>query len=273
MRQVRNFERLVRVRKQGRPSGVIRVVCPYRWDGLIHPWGYPGPIFPGEPRGAYGTMAEPESRRRLIAAITVLGALVAVTASAAAHTMAMEAVSLLTATFARHPIAAFAVFVLLAGASAMLSFFSSAVLIPVALDAWGVATTFILLWIGWLAGGVGAYAIGRGVGGPLLGRLVPRGRIAHYEQRLSANTPFWVVLLLQVALPSEIPGYLLGALHYRFRRYLIVVSIGELPFAFGSVYIGQGFLHGDTLKLMLTALAGIGLIGLAALLLGRRLRH
>ncbi|MDC3988436.1 TVP38/TMEM64 family protein [Polyangium jinanense] len=210
------------------------------------------------------------SRRRLIAAIALMGALVVVTASGAAHTMAMEGISVLTTMLARHPIAAIALFVLLAGASSMLTFFSSTVLIPVALDAWGALATFVLLWVGWLLGGVGAYAVGRGVGGTLLGRLVPRRRIAHYERRLSVDTPIWIVLLLQLALPSEVPGYLLGTLRYSFFRYLFVVSVGELPYALGSVYLGESFLRGDPVMLTLGALAAVVLIGLAAMLLRRR---
>lgn len=211
------------------------------------------------------------SRRRLIGALALLGVLVLLTASGAAHAMATEAIVLLTSMLTRRPIAAIAFFVVLAGASAMLSFFSSTVLIPVALHAWGPAATFVLLWLGWLVGGVCAYAIGRGAFGPLLGWLVPRERIASYERWLSADTPVWIVLLLQLSLPSEVPGYLLGTLRYRFVRYLFVVCVGELPFALGSVYIGESFLRGDTTKLVLVALAGLGMIVLAASLLRRRL--
>ena len=49
------------------------------------------------------------------------------------------------------------------------------------------------------------------------------------------------VLLFQLAVPSEIPGYLLGTLGYRFSRYLVVVSVGEVPYALGTVLLGESF--------------------------------
>ncbi|WP_170319280.1 VTT domain-containing protein [Polyangium spumosum] len=208
----------------------------------------------------------------MIGALLLLGVLVGLTASGAAHAMVTEAIAVLTGMLARHPIAAIGFFVLLAAASAMLTFFSSTVLIPVALHAWGAPATFVLLWLGWLAGGVIAYGVGRGAFGPLLGRVVPRQRIAAYERRLSADTPIWVVLLLQLALPSELPGYLLGTLRYRFARYLVVVGVGELPFALGSVFLGESFLRGDTVTLVVVGLTGLVLIGLAASVLRRRLK-
>jgi uncharacterized membrane protein YdjX (TVP38/TMEM64 family) len=210
-------------------------------------------------------------RRRLLVATVLLAAVAVLTASGATRLIETEGIALLTATIARHRHAAMALFIVLAGTSAMLAFFSSTLLVPLAIDAWGATVTFLLLWVGWLLGGIAAFTVGRGVGGALLGWLVPRERIAYYERRVSADTPLSVVLLLQLALPSELPGYLLGTLHYRFRRYLLVVGIGELPFAFGTVYLGESFLRGDTHRLVLGAVAGIGLIVVAATLLRRRL--
>jgi hypothetical protein len=55
---------------------------------------------------------------------------------------------------AGHPYLGAAVFVLLAAMSAILAFFSSALLLPPAVYAWGNAVTFGLLWLGWQLGGV-----------------------------------------------------------------------------------------------------------------------
>ena len=56
------------------------------------------------------------------------------------------------------------VFVLVSALSAMLAFFSSAVVVPVAVYAWGNATTLALLWGAWLLGGIGSYVVGRTLG-------------------------------------------------------------------------------------------------------------
>ena len=50
-----------------------------------------------------------------------------------------------------------ALFVLLAAISAVLAFFSSALLLPVAVFTWGSKVTFVLLWLGWLLGGIGTH--------------------------------------------------------------------------------------------------------------------
>ena len=67
------------------------------------------------------------------------------------------------------------------------------------------------------------------------------------------------LLLLQVAIPSEIPGYVLGSLKFSPAKYLAAVAMVELPFALGAVYLGDRFLERDYILL-----AGVALAGLAA---------
>ena len=42
---------------------------------------------------------------------------------------------------------------------------------------------------------------------------------------ISAKATFPLVLLFQLAVPSEIPGYVLGALRYHFGKYLAARAI------------------------------------------------
>ena len=65
---------------------------------------------------------------------------------------------------ALQPYVGMAVFVLLAMLSAMVAFFSSTVLVPVAVYAWGKTTCLLLLWLGWLLGGVASFCVGRFLG-------------------------------------------------------------------------------------------------------------
>src|SRR5512137_2084518 len=53
---------------------------------------------------------------------------------------------------AGHPLLGAVVFVVLAAVSAVLAFFSSALLLPAAVYAWGNTVTLGLLWLGWLLG-------------------------------------------------------------------------------------------------------------------------
>ena len=172
---------------------------------------------------------------------------------------------------AAHPRLGAVVFVAASAVSAMLAFFSSAVLVPVALVVWDRWTTIALLWLGWLLGGVFAYGIGRALGRPLVNTVGSARLIAFYQRRVSAGMRFPTVLLLQFALPSEIPGYLLGILRVRFRVYLAALALVELPYAIGTVLLGESIVQQRAGWLLVLGAAGVGVTVLAAYLLHRRL--
>ncbi|NOK16812.1 TVP38/TMEM64 family protein [Corallococcus carmarthensis] len=168
-----------------------------------------------------------------------------------------------------HPFWGAVLFVLLSALSAMLAFFSSALLLPVALDAWGKSVCALLLWAGWMLGGACAYGIARAWGRPILRRLTSPRLLAHYEERISRHASFGLVLLFQLAVPSEIPGYVLGLARYGLRRYLLVLALAELPYAVGTVYLGASFLEQRITVLLGLGAAGI-LFGVAAFHLLRK---
>lgn len=171
-----------------------------------------------------------------------------------------------------HPVLGAGLFVLLAAASALLAFFSSAVLVPVALYTWGKLACALLLWIGWTLGGAVTYAIGQTLGRSVVKSLLPAATLNRYEDRISRNTPFVLVWLFQLALPSEVPGYLLGLVRYPFPKYLIALMLAELPWAVGTVYLGESFLDRQLLVFLGLGIAGALLMALLLRLLHRRLR-
>lgn len=171
---------------------------------------------------------------------------------------------------AAHPRLGAVVFVVLSALSAMLAFFSSALLVPVALVVWDRWTTVALLWLGWLLGGALAYGIGRVLGRPLINTVGSARLIAFYQRRVSAGMRFPTVLLLQFALPSEIPGYLLGILRVRFRTYIAALALVELPYAVGTVLLGESIVQQRAGWLVVLGAAGVGVTVLAAYLLRRR---
>lgn len=142
-----------------------------------------------------------------------------------------------------HPLLGILVFVLLSAVSAMLAFFSSALLVPAAVYSWGNTLTVGLLWLGWLLGGMFTYSLGRGLRRPPGEQDGPPSRFAAYLPKVAAEIKFPLVLLWQLALPSEIPGYLCGYLRVPFRVYVSALAVAELPYAIGAVLLGESVVN------------------------------
>jgi uncharacterized membrane protein YdjX (TVP38/TMEM64 family) len=148
------------------------------------------------------------------------------------------------------------IFVLLAAVSALLAFFSSALLIPVAVYVWGPVTCVVLLWGGWLVGGIVAYLVGRNLGRPVVRAVLGPGTLARYEGWVRSGAGFVPVFLLQLAIPSDVAGYLFGLVRCRVRVFLPALAAAEVPYAIGAVYLGVSFLERDVLPLVALGAAG-----------------
>lgn len=165
-----------------------------------------------------------------------------------------------------NPVMGAVIFFLFSALSALLAFASSAVLVPAANLAWGAPVTFLLLWGGWLVGAIAAYGIGR-VAHPLLVRLGYGETLAKYEKFVSSRMRFWTVLVLCIAIPSEIPGYLLGGAHYPFLRFLAAMGIAEGLYALGVVIMGDSLMEAEPGVLLAAAGALIAAAAVATLVL------
>ena len=166
-----------------------------------------------------------------------------------------------------------AAFVALGALSAMLAFFSSAALVPLAVHVWGLAETMLLLWVGWTLGGAVAYAVGRFAGRPVVRRIAAAGTLERYEGWVSRRSAFGLVLLFQLALPSEIPGYVLGVVRYRFGRFLVALAIAEAPFVVATALVGAGLVERRLPLLLGAGGLALALSAGALLLLRRRVRR
>jgi len=128
----------------------------------------------------------------------------------------------------------------------------------VGLSAWGPFACFRAAVTGWLLGGIASFAV-RQV--PWVTRwrrdLLGSRRIASFREQLNGRTRFLHVLLLQAALPSEIPGYVLGIARYPFHRYVAALALTELPYALGTIYLGQSFLARRSVLLLALGLVAI----------------
>ena len=169
---------------------------------------------------------------------------------------------------AGHPYLGAAAFVGLAALSAILAFFSSALLLPPAIFAWGAPVTLVLLWLGWLLGGLCTYALGRSLRSLPWRASSTSRQFDFYRQRAPGNVTFALVLLLCLALPSEIPGYLCGYLNVRLRTYFSALALAELPYAAGAVLLGNGVVHRH-----IGWLVAYGIIGAALSLYSLRVLH
>lgn len=194
---------------------------------------------------------------RVLVLVMLGAAAVLILLSDTLHAPLLRLLAFTQGMIAGNPLLGAALFVLFAALSGMLAFFSSAVVTPVAVNAWGPVWTALLLWAGWVLGGACTYAIGRTVGRPVAGLVSPT-KLAKYEHKITRETPFGLVVLFQMATPSEVPGYLLGMARYSFLRYIAVVAAGELPYAIGTVLLGETFLKQQVLPFILLGAAAGG---------------
>lgn len=208
--------------------------------------------------------------RALLMAIG-LAVLLFVAASASLHGTIERAVTAVSGLINLHPVLGAIAFAGLAAISALLAFFSSALVVPVGVHHWGEAATIALLWSGWLVGGALTYLVGRVLGERVARWLINPRRARYYQERISHEASFPMVLLFQVAVPSEIPGYVLGTARYSFLRYFAALALAELPYAVGAVFLGAGFLRRQYWLLIVLGVAGVALMAWAVWRLQRAL--
>jgi uncharacterized membrane protein YdjX (TVP38/TMEM64 family) len=165
------------------------------------------------------------------------------------------------ALISAHRAAGAGLFILLSAASAMLAFFSSTVLLPAALEVWSEGECLVMLWLGWIVGGIASYGIARSLGRPVVGKLAAPRTLARYE-KIAGSASFGLLLLFQLAVPSELPGYLFGVARYPFWKYLAALALAELPYVVAAVYASSFFLSRQLVPLLilvvLAATLGVG---------------
>jgi uncharacterized membrane protein YdjX (TVP38/TMEM64 family) len=211
----------------------------------------------------------PSYRARAVLLVVLVAALTALAASDAVHQALLRVFDAARVIIGGHPVLGPLVFVLLAALSAMLAFFSSAVLVAPAVYAWGPTVTALLLWLGWMLGGATSYALAYSLGRPVLRWLAPGRSFAAFEEHITKRASFGFVLLFQLALPSEIPGYVLGLVRYAPGHYLAALAIAELPYAVGTMLLGESFVERRiALLISLGAVAAV-----TGVLLARALRR
>lgn len=182
--------------------------------------------------------------RRAVILVVLCIALAAAASSSALHDALLGVLDATQDVIARHVLLGIAAFVVLAAVSAMFAFVSIAIVVPAAVVAWGAPASIGMLWLGWILGGVATYSIGRFLGRRVVHWLTADEALRKLEAGVRADTPVWSITLLQLALPSEIPGYVLGLLRYPFARFVLALGLAELPYTVATVYLGKTFVEG-----------------------------
>jgi uncharacterized membrane protein YdjX (TVP38/TMEM64 family) len=201
--------------------------------------------------------------RRAAILIALFAALAAIASSTVFHEALLDALLAIDQIIDEHVVLGAVAFVGLAAVSAMIAFVSVAIAVPAAVFAWGTPATAGLLWLGWILGGITTYCIGRFLGRPVVRCLAADEGLRRLEREIPPNAPLWLIVLLQLALPSEIPGYVLGLLRFPFSRCVLAVAIAELPYALATVYLGAKFVQGRG-ALILSSGALIAVFGVVA---------
>ena len=201
---------------------------------------------------------ENQVRRRALVVIAVCVVVAVLVSVPALHEQLLRANAVVEGVMRRSQWLGAPLFLLLSALSAMLAFFSSALLVPAAVTTWGATITVVLLWIGWTVGGASAYGLSRAFGRPLVQKLASGGWLERVERRVGPDTPWHLVLMLQLAMPSEVPGYLMGLVRYRFVKYLAALMLAELPFAIGTVMVSTSVLESRGMVIVGFGLAAVG---------------
>jgi len=196
-------------------------------------------------------------------------ALAAITASDELHAALLDVLAASRDVIVRHPMQGALLFVLLAAVSAMFAFVSIAIVVPVAVYVWGEPLSMLLLWLGWILGGAVAYGIARYLGRPVVHWLTSDRAMRRIERRVGPDTPFRLILLFQLGLPSEIPGYVLGLVRYPIGKFLLALGLAELPYTIATVYLGAGFVSAQSGFVLVVGLS-IALLSVSAFYLLRK---
>ena len=196
---------------------------------------------------------------RLAALLAVLAAVAFIVSSDTVSAQLQLVLQQTIGLIREHPVLGAALFVLVSALSAMLMFFSGAVLVPVGIESWGEIGCLLLLWTGWFLGGLVSYGIGRQFGRSIVAHLVAEQDLRGYEARMMRNTGFVAAFLLQLAFPSDVVGYVFGLVHFPLRVYVAALLCAELPYAVGTVFLGAAFLqqHWIGLAMGLVIAAGV----------------
>ncbi|MFA5020426.1 MAG: VTT domain-containing protein [Candidatus Pacearchaeota archaeon] len=131
--------------------------------------------------------------------------------------------------------------------------------IPIASAIWGSFTAFMLTWIGWTFGSIIAFLIARGVGVPLLEKIVYLHDFERVRRLIPEKNLFLGVLIIRLFIPFDIMSYAISLFtKINLKKYTLATLIGYAPITFVLTYFGD---------ISTQVWVILGLIGIALLLI------
>lgn len=171
-----------------------------------------------------------------------------------------EYIPALAGAMGRKPILGVLIFIVISALSSVLSPFSSLIILQPAIVAWGKTLTFIYLIFGWTIGSILGYVIGFYALSGLFRKIFSFKKINYYQEKLSPQTQFWIVLIFRLGAPTEITGYALGIIRYHFKKYILAVILSEIPFALLSVYSSSALFGGRIISFSILIVMTVTLV-------------
>jgi uncharacterized membrane protein YdjX (TVP38/TMEM64 family) len=152
-------------------------------------------------------------------------------------------ISFLTLKIVGNHLAGAVIFILIETAAVMLSPLSSVPFLIIVIDIWGKLFALLYSMIGGMLGASLSYLIGKYALVPAMKLFVPQKRIEEFQKIIEKHSSFLLIVLFRLAMPVEIPGYVLGLTKYSFWKYLAATAIAFLPFYILSIYAGEAFIQ------------------------------
>ena len=129
-------------------------------------------------------------------------------------------------------------------------------IIPLASPVFGWFLTSLYAVLGWGVGGLIAFFIARQWGRPLVSKLIALEQLTRYEQLVSANPSFTLVVLLRMIVPVDVLSYAVGLFSTVSLKRYALATIGIVPFAFIISYFGTAAAERNYLHLMFLVVFG-----------------
>ena len=165
------------------------------------------------------------------------------------------------------------IYIGLAALSVMLSPFSIVPFSIIAISIWGKLLALVYVMIGSLLGASIAYVIGAQAIHRVMKFVVPADQIRRYTEVINEKSSFLLVALFFLAMPVEVPAYVLGAGRYTYWKFILAATIAYLPFELLAIYAGDAFLHRDVVVLGTLMVLFSTLFCIAVFTLHRRIRR
>jgi uncharacterized membrane protein YdjX (TVP38/TMEM64 family) len=202
------------------------------------------------------------SHRALVLVVALVAAIL-LASSEMVHSRVLALLAAAEPVIQQHMVSGAILFVALSALSAMLVFFSSVLLVPIGVQAWGEIPCFLLLWTGWALGGVVTYSIGRWFGRAGIERMLSKKTFDRYERHIPVDSSLAAAVLIQFALPSDISGYFFGLIGFPARTYFSALVIAELPYALATVFLGVAFVQRQYAVLLSVAALAVTFLAIA----------